>query len=154
MFSVIHISGDIKFNSEILSCTVIYFPLTQGQDYFQQYFRYIVAVMFLVEEPGVPDTTTDLSQVSSTPCHERDQTSHCQCRRTLIAHVVVNLTTIRSRPRRPPLQFTINSHGLLYKIKCIKFQFRIIVWVSADDVILNSNASNSYTESTQEHNCI
>ena len=68
-------------------------------------------------KPECKEKTTDLSQVtdklyhnvvSSTPRHERDSNSQLQWSYVLIAQVVVNPTTIQSRPRRLPFLYEEN----------------------------------------------
>ena len=63
--------------------------------------------ILLVEETGVLGENHwqiwSHNVVSSTPHHERGSNSQLVWRQALIAHAVVNPTTIRSQPRQPPL---------------------------------------------------
>jgi hypothetical protein len=83
----------------------------------QRYFSYIVAVSFIgggnrKKTTGLPKVTDKFYQniISSTPRHERDSNSQCWRWKALIAYVVVNPATIRSRRRRAP----INMNKLIY----------------------------------------
>jgi hypothetical protein len=69
--------------------------------------------------------------VSSTPCHEQGSTSQLWRGYALIAHVVVNPTTIRSRPPLPRIEteYLINE----YVINCQNIFHRIIEYSSEQE---------------------
>ena len=69
-------------------------------------------------------TTLSHNVVSSTPCHERASNSQLQWWYALIAHVVVNPTTIRSRPRR---------------LLLICNYSRYLIWKVSEWLLLNDN---------------
>jgi len=63
-------------------------------------WRSVLLVEKITDQSQVTDKLLH-NVVSSTPHHDRDSNSQLYCWHALIAQAVVNLTTIRSRPRRP-----------------------------------------------------
>ena len=87
--------------------------------------------VLLVEHRPVASNWQTLSHtiVSSTARHERDSNSQLRWWWALIVHVVVNPTTIRSRPRRP-----LHQNGL--KMCCVA---KPTIYTNYDLLLLTSS---------------
>ena len=87
----------------------------------------------LVEETRVPrenhwniashKQTLSHNVVLSTPCHQRDSNSQFQWWLALIAQVVVNPTTIRSRPRQLALKKVLFNVKNQHQLQCFNIFF-------------------------------
>jgi hypothetical protein len=104
--------------------------------HFQQYFSYIVTVSFIgggnqnnQRKPPVASYWQTLSHnvASSTSRHER----------TLIAQVVVNPTTIRSRPRRPQCIYTCISMICHFELYTLIYT-SIALWIDQYEILLST----------------
>jgi hypothetical protein len=73
----------------------------------------------ITDQSQVTNKTLSHNVVSSTPRHERGSNSRLWWWKGLIAQVVMNRTTIRSRPRRPLLVTLININHLMMIVYAI-----------------------------------